>query len=280
MFRYLSLIALVACGGSSKEDSGSNASGDATDTTDSADATDTADSGDGDGDSDPGIPLRVTYSDGLTGLGIAGAEVCTVIPESDDPCQTTDSDGVLESTWEVTEFTNVLNRLTHPNYITTLYTGRYEQDVQDGWTTGLENADAIEIGFVAFSPSTIDVYLSTGGVVAEAGQGLAVYWLVSGDGSALDGAVVSLENDAGEAVGQVVYQSESGTSLDAALTATSTSGVVAIANVPPGTYTFEVTHDTLTCIPGFAFASDVPNVTTVPIEADSQTMGNMFCFAG
>ena len=37
-------------------------------------------------------------------------------------------------------------------------------------------------------------------------------------------------------------------------------------------------HDTLTCEPGFAYASGVANVTTVPVETDSQTLGTVFCY--
>ena len=51
-----------------------------------------------------------------------------------------------------------------------------------------------------------------------------------------------------------------------------------IANIPPGEYTFRVTHETLTCEPGFSYSSAILNVTTVPVEADSQTLGNMFCY--
>jgi len=269
MKRFLPLCLLFACSGSSKDDSGPS---EAVDPTDTADSQDTAD------DPGDGIPLRVTYTDGLTGVGIAGAEICTVIPETDAPCQTTDANGVVESTWEVSEFTNVLNRLTQENYTTTLYAGRYEQDVLDGWTQAIETADAVEIGFFAFTPAALSGYLASAGLVAEAGTGLVVYWMVSADGSSLDGAVVTLENEEGESVGQVVYKNAAGTALDTELTATSTGGVIAVVNAAPGSHTLRVSHDSLTCLPGFAFMSDVPNATTVPVEADSQTLGNLFCF--
>ena len=264
MIRFLPLIVVVACGGASKEDSAATSPSDTAGTTDST---------------DPGIPLRLTYVDGFTGVGISAAEVCTVIPETDTPCQTTDADGVLETEWQVSEFTNVLNRLTHEDYTTTLYAGRYEQDVQDGWTAALETSDVIELGFIAFTPAVIQTYLSTGSVVAEPGQGLVVYWLFSGDDSSMAGAVITLEDDTGASVGQVLYQTTSNV-LNPMLTATTAAGVVAIANVPPGSHTLRVSHDTLTCVPSFAFASDVPNVTTVPVEADSQTLGNLICFEG
>ena len=105
----------------------------------------------------------------------------------------------------------------------------------------------------------------------------SLYWMVSADESSLEGAVITLEDASGAAVGDVRYQSGSRVTLDPTLTATSTAGVTAIANIPPGEYTLRVTHDSLTCIPGFAFSSDLPNVTTVPVEADSQTIGNLFC---
>lgn len=272
MKRFLPLCLLLACSGSSKDDSGPSEAVDPTDTADTQETQDTAE------EADAEIPLRLTYTDGLTGVGIAGAEICAVIPETDAPCQTTDANGLVETVWEVSEFTNVLNRLTHENYTTTLFAGRYEQDVLDGWTQALETADAVEIGYFAFTPIALSGFLSTAGLVAEAGSGLALYWMVSADGSSLDGAVVTLENEAGESVGQVVYQNAEGTALDAELTATSASGVIAVVNAAPGSHTLRVSHDSLTCTPGFAFMSDVPNTTTVPVEADSQTLGNLFCF--
>lgn len=159
-----------------------------------------------------------------------------------------------------------------------LYTGRFEEDVYEGWMTALETSDAISLGYIAFTPETVAAYLDTGNVVAEAGTGLALYQMFSADGSPLDGSVFTLEDDAGAPVGQVRYQSATTTVLDSTLTATSAAGVAGIANVPPGEYTMRVAHDTLTCTPGFAFSSDVPNVIRVPIEADTQTFGSIVCF--
>ncbi|HCH64208.1 MAG TPA: hypothetical protein DFR83_15500, partial [Deltaproteobacteria bacterium] len=242
-----------------------------TGTTDSAEADD---SGEADGVS---IPLRLTFSDGVTGVPIADAEFCAVLPAIEPACQTSDAAGMIETTWETAEYTDVLSRLTHPDYLTMLYTGRYEQDVHDGWTTALESNDAVSIGYIAFTPAMAAGYISTGDVTIEAGTGMALYWMVSADESSLEGAVITLEDASGAAVGDVRYQSGAGVTLDPTLTATSTAGVTAIANIPPGEYTLRVTHDSLTCLPGFAFSSEIPNVTTVPVEADSQTIGNLFC---
>lgn len=283
MMRLLPLLALLACSEPTEEDPDSQgASQGAEDTDDSAGTAvdDTAGNTDS-GDSDAAlIPLRMTFTDGVTGVGIAGAEICTLVPESDEPCPTTDANGLLETTWEVSEFTNVLNRLAHPDYMTTLYVGRYDQDVHDGWMNTLKTSDAVEIGYWSLTPSIVTVYLATGGLSLDAGQGLAAYWLLSADGSSLDGARVVLENDSGEPVGQAFYHGADSSTIDSDLTATSTAGSVGFVNVPPGEYTLRVFHDTLTCMPFFAFASDIPNVTTVPVEADSYTIGSLFCYAG
>ena len=111
--------------------------------------------------------------------------------------------------------------------------------------TALETSDAISLGYIAFTPEMVAAYLDTGSLVAE-GMGLALYRMFSADGSPLDGAVFTLEDDAGAPVGQVRYQSATTTVLDSTLTATSTAGVTGIANVPPGEYTLRVAHDTLT----------------------------------
>jgi hypothetical protein len=260
IIRLFPALALVACVGQSDEDSGS----------DSVDTSDTA---------TVSIPFQMGYFDGITTSAIDGAEVCTVYPEVEEPCLSTDGDGLLEWTWEATEFGNVLHRLTHDDYMTTLYAGRYEQDVHDNWMETLQTSDVVEINYWSFKPANIEAYMATGGMVAEEGQGLVVFWLLSGDGSSMDGAVITLENDAGESVGQVVYQTALTNALSPALTATSASGIVAIGNVEPGDHTLTVSHETLTCQPGYAHSSDVANVTTVPVEADSQTQGNMICSA-
>ncbi|MEC7946216.1 MAG: hypothetical protein VX265_01535 [Myxococcota bacterium] len=265
----LPFLVTLACSDSGKNDADSGGTGDTADTGDSSDGSDGT-----------GIPLRMTIVDGVTGAGVADGELCTVIPESDPPCLTTDADGIIETTWAVSEYSNVLTRFSQADYTTTLFVGRYDEGVRDGWTTALETTDAIELGYAVFSPATVAAYLATGGITAEPGMGLTVFQLISGDGSSMEGISVVLEDDAGEAVGVVGYQAADSVSIDRELSATSTSGVVGIANVPPGEYTLRTSHESLTCLPGFAFSSDIPDATTVPVEADSQTVGSMVCVAG
>ena len=268
MARLLPLLVLLACSGSDPEP---------TDSSDPGDSAAPEDSGNTDATA---IPLRMTFTDGTTGMGIDGAEVCTLLPETDGPCLTTDADGVIETDWTQSEYTNVLNRLTRDGYMTTLYTGRYDEEVYEGWMTGLETSDAIELGFSAFTNAAVGAYLGTADAAPVAGEGHALIFLLSGDGSSLDGASLVLENDAGEAAGQVLYQAPDSISLDASLTATSTAGVVTIINANPGEYTLRISHDTLSCVPGFAYSSYVPNTTTVPVGEDSLTLSSFFCFAG
>lgn len=260
MIRFLPIISLIACAGTSSEDTGVG-------TGDSGDSADTMT-----------FPFTVSFYDGLSGAPISGAEVCTVFPETDTPCVTTDSMGTTDWSWETSGFTNVLNRMTHANYMTTLYAGRYEQDVHDGWMETLETSDSIALEYWAYQPSNVEAYLATGNVVQEDGKGGILYWLLGADGSSVDGAVITLENDSGESVGEVRYGAGMTNTLNPDLTATSIAGLVVIANVTPGEYTLRVTHNTLTCEPGFAYASGVLNTTTVPAEADSQTLGNFYCY--
>ena len=204
------IVLILACSGESDEDTGESPSGDT--------AGDTAET--------DTIPITATFTDGVSGSPIVGAEICTVVPENDDPCETTDGVGAIQWQQVSLAFSNVLNRMTHPDYMTTLYAGRYDQGVHDGWMAALETSDSILIDYWAFQTSSVEAYLSTGDAVNEEGHGIVGYWLLGADGSAVNGAVITVENAAGEAVGDVLYGAGMTNTIDTDLTATSIAGNV------------------------------------------------------
>jgi hypothetical protein len=257
----LSFIALSACTGGDSEDSGE------------PDAEDTA--------IDEASPysFEIGYYNGLTGVGIAGAEICGVIPEGqEEPCQTTDELGMLWPEWNIDGYTNLLMRLTADEYITTLYTGRYDSEVEAYWTELMETDGTVYGTYYGYRETDVMAYMASGNIEPETGKGHIVYWLVSADESALDGAVITVENDAGESVGEVAYQAAMVATLNEDLTSTTASGIFVIGNLDAGEYSLRVSHETLTCEAGFAYISGVANVVTVPVEADSVTQGTLSCW--
>ena len=257
----LSLLTLSACTGEDSEDT-ADLSGE-----------DTAVAG-------TTYSFEVGFYNGLTGAGIAGAEVCTLIPEDQsEPCQTTDELGMFSSEWTLDSYTNVLMRLTADEYMTTLYTGRYDAEIEAAWTELMETDGMLYGTYYGYRESDVMTYMSTGNIEPEAGKGHIVYWLLSADESALDGAVITVENEAGESVGEVAYQAAMANMLNEDLTSTSASGIFVVGNLDVGEYSVRVSHETLTCEAGFAYISGVANVVTVPVEADSVTQGTLGCWS-
>lgn len=225
------------------------------------------------------IVFSMSFTDGFNEAPLVGAEICVLEPElvDQEDCITTDAMGLVEWTWMEPAETNFLNRLTLPDYMTTLYLGRYDDQVSEMWTAAYGEGGVVELENFAFSESIVDLMLQIGGTSHQDGSGHAFFGLLSQDEGSLAGATLKLTNDSGESVGEALYVNAAGTGFDTSLETTSETGFATIANVPPGTYTFTVDSPDFTCTPGFAWRSDVANTTTVVVEADSMTMGSMMC---
>ncbi len=256
------LSALIACSGD-KTDEGSD-SGGQDDTQDEVSP----------------IDFVLNYTDGVTGLPLVGAEVCVLEPELDgEDCYTTNEDGSAEWTWAEPFETNVLHRLTLGDYFTTLYTGRYDDALGELWEEFFEETGVVELNYFTWSENVANATLQMAGTAYEDGMGHVFYALVSQDGSPMSGATAALTNEAGEAVGELLYINAHGAGFDTTLESTSTSGGVAFINVEPGTHTLTLTSGDFSCTPGFAWHSDVDNVVTLPTEADTITGGTLACSA-
>jgi hypothetical protein len=225
------------------------------------------------------IVFSMSFTDGFNEAPLVGAEICVLEPDlgDEEDCISTDAMGLAEWTWMEPAETNFLNRLTLPDYMTTLYLGRYDDQVSEMWTAAYGEGGVVELENFAFSESIVDLMLQIGGTSHQEGSGHAFFGLLSQDEGSLAGATFELSNESGESVGEVLYVNAAGTGFDTSLESTSEAGFATIANVPPGTYTFTVDSSDFTCTPGFAWRSDVANTTTVVVEADSMTMGSMLC---
>jgi hypothetical protein len=225
------------------------------------------------------IEFSMSFTDGFNDAALVGAEICVLEPElgEEEDCFTTDAMGLAQWTWMEPVETNFLNRLTLPDYMTTLYLGRYDDQVGEMWADAYGEGGVVELENFAFSESIVDLMLQIGGTSHQEGSGHAFFGLLSLDEISLAGATFELTNESGESAGEVLYVNAAGTGFDASLEATSETGFATIANVAPGTYTFTVDASDFNCAPGFAWRSDVANTTTVVVEADSMTMGSMVC---
>jgi hypothetical protein len=225
------------------------------------------------------ITFGMTFVDGMTSSPLEGADVCVEEPAVDDNCFVTDSDGYVEWTWDSPVESNFLGRFELEGYVTSLYSGRYADDVAENWEEQLETSDIIELSYGAFSQASVGMFLNTGGVEQESDLGQVLFFVGQGDGSGLEGVSVSVADDSGTEAGTVLYVNPMMTSLDTDLESTSTSGGVAIANLGPGIHTVTVGSPDYTCKAGFAWNSNVDNEVQVPVEAGAMTQAAMNCTA-
>lgn len=226
----------------------------------------------------PSIVFELRFSDTFSGVLLAGAEVCVLEPEvGENNCHTTDENGEFVWTWENPVETNFVYRLTLKDYFTTLYLGRYNDELGDLWAETFAETGVVELENLAFSNTIVDLSLQLAGTSHQEGMGHALFALESQDESLMEGAVIGLSNAAGDSVGEVLYANAAATGFDSALTSTSSTGAVTIANVAPGTYILTVISPDFSCTPGKAWLSETANTTEVIVAADSMTMGSMLC---
>jgi len=254
---------LAACSGGKSDDSGTS---DDTDTDDTS-TTDVAP-----------IDFTLTFVDGLDGSVLAGAETCVDEPVIEgENCFTTDEDGVVQWTWEDPHETNFVARLTLDTYITTIYSGRYADDVAANWETEIDDTGMVSLLYSAFTTASVGIFLGTGDITQEEGNGIFLFNLLDANGAGVEGAVVTLTDDAGAESGTVHYANTGLSGLDTSLESTSASGTVVVANLAPGIHTATVSALGYACQPWFSWDSDEENVVQLPVEADSMTRAGLFC---
>jgi len=243
--------------------------------TDSGETEDTSDV-----DVEP-VNFVASFVDGLSGAVLVGAEACIEEPVIDgENCFTTDSDGVVAWVWEDPHETNFVARLTLDDYITTIYTGRYADDVAANWEIEIADTGMVSLLYSAFTAASVDVFLATGDVTQEDGNGVFLFNLVDANGTGFEGAVITLTDDTGAESGTVYYANAALSGLDTALEATSASGAVVVANLAPGIHTATVSGPGVACQPWFSWNSNEENVVQLPVEADAMTRAGLFCAMG
>ena len=103
------------------------------------------------------LTMKAFFEDGLTGNALKKASICVEEPEIEgDTCFETNFNGVLNWTWEEPRTSNFLLRFTLEDYMPTVFTGRYTEDLAAASTESLKilnNRDTLQAGVVRATPS-------------------------------------------------------------------------------------------------------------------------------
>ena len=223
------------------------------------------------------LTLAITLLDGWSNASLEGAELCIEEPVVEDNCYVTDANGVVEWVWSDPKESNFLGRFTMDQYLTTLYTGRYNDDVAELWQDDIDENGEVALSYFAFTETSVNLFLNTGGVAQQEGLGQILFFLGKIDGTGLEDAVITVTSDSGTEIGTVRYINSLLSALDTTLDSTSSSGGVSISNVEPGVHTITVTSSSYTCQAGFSWNSEIDNVVEIPVEADTLTNVQMLC---
>ena len=205
------------------------------------------------------VKVGGTFVDYLSKAPIEGLEVCTLKPEGRDPgCAETIATGQIVADGFPMNF-EVLFQLKKEEYLTTLIPA----------VTGEKD----DTGSTLYPVKTSDANLlfSTASLTMEAGKG-AISFIADqskpGDTQAADGQT-GVGVTISPASGTIAYLN--GVMLDTAATATFASGLGVFVNVAPGDYTLTFTHADRTCTTRLGWATDKPNVSKIPVKADTVT---------
>ena len=225
-----------------------------------------------------------TYSafDCETSLPIGGSEFCDqILNTNQENCGVSHPGGIAEVGWDdPPQSGDYLTSWTMAGYTSVLMPNHYTAVEYSEWEIMTLQGAPIAVNYCFFTEAANAAWMATAEVTPDASKGQVVYQLTAMTSVDLSGAVVALVDDEGNAMGEVYYQHESVDGLDLSLEATSTTGLILIANVPPGDYTLTVTHASLLCSSAYSFASSLDNQVTVPVQAGAMTNGSLNCRLG
>ena len=224
------------------------------------------------------LTMKAFFEDGLTGNALKKASICVEEPEIEgDTCFETNFNGVLNWTWEEPRTSNFLLRFTLEDYMPTVFTGRYTEDLAAAWADEIAAYGYIELIYTTFQRADVENVMSTGNLTMDATKGHVLLNLVTPSGFPVSNVKVQLKDSSGNAIGKVNYFNSSMSSLDASLKSTSASGATVITNIEPGEHTLELIDDVRKCTPWFSWNSDEANTVQVPVQTDTLTRTGLVC---
>ena len=258
----LALSLLVGCAKDTTDGDSSSDSGDVIDTAPAADP----------------VTMKGYFEDGLNGNALKNASICVEEPDiGDDNCYETNNKGILNWTWEEPKKTNFILKFELANYIPTLFTGRYADEIAEVWAEEIAAKGFIELIYSTFTTIGVDQVLGSGGVTRDDTKGHVLLNLITPSGFGVGNIKVQVTDSNGDTAGQVNYFNASMSSIDSSLKGTSASGTTVITNIEPGEHTITLVDDARTCTPWFSWNSDVANSVQVPVQAGTMTRTGLVC---
>ncbi|MEC7241007.1 MAG: hypothetical protein VXW32_07180 [Myxococcota bacterium] len=224
------------------------------------------------------VTMKAFFEDGLTGAALKKADVCIEQPvvEGDNCFQTTNR-GILNWTWEEPKKSNFIITFALENYMDTVFSGRYAEDIAAMWDEEIAQLGYVELVYSTFKRSDVQGVLDTDGITMDSSKGHILLNLVTPNGFPVSNVKVSLSDTDGNSVGKVNYFNSTMSGLDSSLKATSSTGATVITNIDPGEHVLTLDGGSRTCTPWFAWNSDEPNTTQVPVRADALTRTGLVC---
>ena len=224
------------------------------------------------------VTMKAFFEDGLTGAALKKADVCIEQPVVEgDTCFQTNNKGILNWTWEEPKKSNFVLTFELEDYMNTVFSGRYAEDIAAMWAEEIAQLGYVELVYSTFKRSDVQGVLSSGGITMDTSAGHVFLNLVTPNGFPVSNVAVSLSDTEGNPVGQVNYFNSTMSGLDSSLNATSSTGATVITNIEPGDHVLTLDAGTRTCTPWFAWNSDVPNEAQVPVRADAMTRTGLVC---
>jgi hypothetical protein len=211
------------------------------------------------GSSGQTVKVGATFVDYVQNTPIEGIQVCTLIPTGRDPgCADSIATGqIVADGFPINS--EVLFKLTKDDYLTTLIpavTGDQDDTGATLYPVKVTDADLL------LSPASLSFETGKGAISFIADQSKP------GDTKEAEG-----QPDVGVTIspagGTMAYLD--GALLDKAATATFASGLGIIVNLDPGEYTLTFTSAEHTCTTRLGWSTDEPNVSKVPVQADTIT---------
>lgn len=209
------------------------------------------------------VVLSGTITDATSGDPLEGVEVCFDEP-ADIDCLQTDADG--EGSADLPINSDLKVRLTKTGYPEVLTHGNTEEVDLVGAQVGILSEEAA------------DAALTLLGLTRDATKGHVLF--VAATNVTLQSKVAGVTADLTATTGTQFYATTAGLP-DTGLDATTTAGAGAIVNIDPGDYEMTFTHDTATCVDGYAWpTSSQPEsgiTVEVPVEAGVITFVSAYC---
>ena len=224
-------------------------------------------------------PGTASIVDFATGDPIEGAEVC--IAGSDEPCLTSDAEGVVS--FEYTANTDTTMTIAVDGYWTARVSGSLaapEEGAESNMVVQMAANGVVDLlasqapgGAVEISADHGHIVLGAGNGSEEAADNPDLSWVAD---VTFTMTPVSGLGPYYFASGDALANAAAGTIYDADATATTDAGLANVYNMEPGVYTITATHETMECFVFYGLPTDGEGFT-VEVVAGQLSYGVVVC---